>query len=105
MARPQKLSSEEMLNSLVEKAFSSGADFLKIAVYTRSRQESDALLAWCDRQNTADNRYRVTLMVMGDDALRARRHALRNGYSFVYVSVEAGQATAPGQPSFSELDE
>ena len=97
--------SEEMLNSLVEKAFSSGADFLKIAVHTRSRQESDALLAWCDRQNAADNRYRVTLMVMGDDALRARRHALRNGYPFVYVSVEAGQATAPGQPSFSELDE
>ncbi len=97
--------SEEILNSLAEKAFFAGADFLKIAVQTRSRQESDALLAWCDRQNAADNRYRVTLMVMGDDALRVRRHALRNGYPFVYASVEAGQATAPGQPSFSELDE
>lgn len=97
--------SKEVLNSLAARAFAEGADYLKIAVYTRSRQESDALLAWCDRQNAADNRYRVTLMVMGDDALRARRHALRNGYPFVYASVEAGQATAPGQPSFSELDE
>ncbi len=114
------------LDALAKKAFSSGADFLKVAVHTRSRQESDTLLAWCDKQNTrgvqlsgqakdsvpadgsyrvpADGRYRVTVMIMGDDALRARCHALRNGYPFVYAAPEREGATAPGQPSFEELN-
>ncbi|MFY9116866.1 MAG: type I 3-dehydroquinate dehydratase [Bacteroidales bacterium] len=99
------LPSEEVLDALTARAFAEGADFLKIAVQTQNRQESDALLAWCDRQNTADNSYKVTLMIMGDDALRARRHALRNGYPFVYAAAEEGQATAPGQPLYAILDE
>jgi 3-dehydroquinate synthase len=117
--------SEETLNTLAEQAFSAGADFLKIAVHTQSRQESDFLLSWCDRQNSrgvrlsgkagdgvpvdgrdsvpTDGRYRVTVMIMGDDALRARQHALHNGYPFVYAAPDREGATAPGQPSFEEL--
>ena len=58
-----------------------------------------------DRKYTADNSYSVTLMILGDDAVRARRHALRNGYPFVYAAAEEGQATAPGQPLYAILDE
>ena len=96
---------EALLDALAEKAFSGGADFLKIAVHTRTPQESDAMLAWCDGQNRKENsRFRTTMMIMGPDALRARKHALSNGYPFVYGAPSEDRATAPGQPVFQELD-
>jgi 3-dehydroquinate synthase len=102
---PEGVPDEALLEGLAQKAFSGGADFLKIAVHTRTLQESDALLAWCDGQNRKENaRFRTTMMIMGPDALRSRRHALRNGYPFVYAAPSGDRATAPGQPAFQEFD-
>ena len=95
---------EGLLDTLAEKAFSSGADFLKIAVYSDTPQQSDILLSWCDKQNECvETAFRITVMIMGGDALRARKHALLNGYPFVYAAPAYNETTAPGQPSFQEL--
>lgn len=95
---------EGLLDTLAEKAFSSGADFLKIAVYSDTPQQSDILLSWCDKQNECvETAFRITVMIMGGDALRARKHALLNGYPFVYAAPADNETTAPGQPSFQEL--
>ncbi|MBP8999927.1 MAG: type I 3-dehydroquinate dehydratase [Bacteroidales bacterium] len=102
---PGGIPREDQLDKVAEKAFAEGADFLKIAIHTANPQESDALLAWCDRQNRkAEVPFRTSLMIMGPDALRSRKHALRNGYPFVYAAPSADRATAPGQPAFQELD-
>ncbi|HOG25074.1 MAG TPA: type I 3-dehydroquinate dehydratase [Bacteroidales bacterium] len=100
----EEIPGEALLEGLAHKAFSGGADFLKIAVHTRTPQESDALLAWCDVQNRKENaRFRTTMMIMGPDALRSRKHALRNGYPFVYAAPSGDRTTAPGQPAFQEF--
>jgi 3-dehydroquinate synthase len=99
-----EIPSQEALDALVRDAFSTGADYLKIAVYTYNRQQSDELLAWCDRQNAREDiNYRITVMVMGSDALRTRKQALSRGYPFVYAASDPQNITAPGQPSFEAL--
>jgi len=95
---------KEVLDTLVREAFSTGADYLKIAVYTYNEKQSDELLAWCDEQNARKEiDYRITVMIMGEDALRTRKHALRQGYPFVYAAADSQNTTAPGQPSFEAL--
>lgn len=92
------------LEAITQKTFGEGADFLKIAVLTRSREDSEALLSWCERQNEREDiRFRITLMIMGGDALWARKRALRKGYPFVYSAPDHNRITAPGQPSYQEL--
>ena len=77
---------------------------MKIAVYTYNEKQSDELLAWCDEQNARKEiDYRITVMIMGEDALRTRKHALRQGYPFVYAAADSQNTTAPGQPSFEAL--
>jgi 3-dehydroquinate synthase len=100
----REIPGEATLNELVREAFSTGADYLKIAVYTYSVQQSDKLLAWCDEQNAREGvDYRITVMIMGEDALRTRKHALSQGYPFVYAASGPQNTTAPGQPSFEAL--
>ncbi|MFA5301447.1 MAG: type I 3-dehydroquinate dehydratase [Bacteroidales bacterium] len=95
---------KETLDALVREAFSTGADYLKIAVYTYNERQSDDLLAWCDEQNAREGvNYRITVMIMGEDALRTRKHALSQGYPFVYAASATQNTTAPGQPSFEAL--
>ncbi|MFA7089103.1 MAG: type I 3-dehydroquinate dehydratase [Bacteroidales bacterium] len=100
----QAIPGKETLDALVRDAFSTGADYLKIAVYTYNEQQSDELLAWCDEQNAREGiDYRITVMIMGADALRTRKHALRGGYPFIYAASGPQNTTAPGQPSFEAL--
>jgi 3-dehydroquinate dehydratase len=100
----REIPGEATLNELVREAFYTGADYLKIAVYTYSVQQSDKLLAWCDEQNAREGvDYRITVMIMGEDALRTRKHALSQGYPFVYAASGPQNTTAPGQPSFEAL--
>jgi 3-dehydroquinate synthase len=100
----REIPGKDTLNALVREAFSTGADYLKIAVYTYNEQQSDDLLAWCDAQNAREGMdYRITVMIMGEDALRTRKHALSQGYPFVYAASGPENTTAPGQPSFEAL--
>ncbi len=100
----REIPGKDILNTLVREAFSTGADYLKIAVYTYNEKQSDELLAWCDEQNAREDvNHRITMMIMGEDALRTRKHALSQGYPFVYAASGPQNTTAPGQPSFEAL--
>ena len=81
-----------------------GAGYVKFAVYTWTKEETDKLLEWCDRINEEfTGEKRVTLMIMGEYALISRRIAIHKEFPFVYSAPDADTTTAPGQPTFQEL--
>jgi len=94
----------EQLSRQAREAFAEGAGYVKFAVYTWTKEETDKLLEWCDRINEEfTGEKRVTLMIMGEYALISRRIAIHKEFPFVYSAPDADTTTAPGQPTFQEL--
>ncbi len=75
-----------------------GADWVKIAVTPRTPADNVKLLAMTRR-----HRRRVISVAMGTLGLPGRLLALAAGSALTYAAAEGGRASAPAQPTESEL--
>ncbi len=88
------------LEALYQRLELLGADWVKIAVTPRTQNENASLLAMTRR-----HRRRVISVAMGAVGIPGRILALAAGGALTYAAPDNGRATAPAQPTLSELRE
>ncbi len=86
------------LEALYRRLARLGGDWVKIAVTPRTQQDNVELLAMTRR-----HRRRVISVAMGTTGLPGRVLALAAGSALTYVASDRGRASAPAQPTVSEL--
>ena len=86
------------LEVLFQRLARLGADWVKIAVTAKTQADNTRLLAMTRR-----HRRRVISVAMGTVGLPGRILALAAGSALTYAAPDNGRATAPGQPTVSEL--
>ena len=86
------------LEALFHRLKRLGADWVKMAVTARTQADNARLLAM-----TRQHRRRVISVAMGTVGVPGRVLALAAGSALTYAAPDNGRATAPGQPTVSEL--
>lgn len=89
----------DQLKTILEKAYEMGASVAKIATEVRSREDIRNLLSLYDLPG------RKVVIGMGAMGRITRVAALYLGAPFTFASPEDGSETAPGQLSFSQLNQ
>jgi 3-dehydroquinate dehydratase/shikimate dehydrogenase len=86
------------LEALYRRLGRLGADWVKIAVTAETQRDNARLLKWTRR-----HRRRVISVAMGTAGIPGRVLGLAAGSALTYAAPDNTRATAPGQPTVSEL--
>lgn len=89
--------SKEKLLKIVDDCFQYGADIAKVAVLSRSKQDTARVLSLYEDQRP------VVALSMGSDGVISRVAATKLGSPFTFVAVSAESMTAPHQVTLKHM--
>jgi 3-phosphoshikimate 1-carboxyvinyltransferase len=98
----------DTLTEMVTKCRIFGSDIIKVATMARSDEDVERVMALYG-MTYPDGRVQeegtLVAFCMGEAGKRSRIDCLRKGAPFTYVSLDSGEATAPGQWTAAEMNE